>query len=609
MTGELKRLGGRLDRCESATATSSEPEIDGSGGQKVDLDLEDFGQPSATSMPEAAGQMEKPATGTAQATMAQQVAQLTANVTRIEKFCAEPLRKRQLQAEDQCDVLVVSSMLAVCCSTGGVDGSGHRRQLQGGCSSFPPNCTPTCAVQFVPLYEGCPSFRDQIAGVGGERFFASCNEAATQAAAMNRMQPVEVRMYRISVSSSEAAGNQAGMFLPDGGSTDPTIPPIIGPLPELPTPGDGQQGGSSTDVEQYHAQCTTANILTCVPACNATTHGYELLATIDGTDTKFSCNLANLLYSWVGAAALGGYLGRNAAAFLSAVISGAAGTFMLTLREDADFGVGATGLLVHPGQNVHVHGDPALTEAPAWSTEFEVESGGSLTLRHVSIRRNIQVRGELFMAGVQMTIDSAVYNQAATVTIGSTTSAEFIEYTYTGPNAGQYLPDDPNIGSGADTLTIRASSDRLSQCDLPYETIIVPPTTCKDANNDDLCIPSAKKPGARWFRIVGADNVQRRLATHVCGTGSSSPHLGWLSGVALDHPNLYSDTTAGLPAGTIPSEAEGTMQRVICVEDYRYPEQYECSHALQINIVNCGEYDLWQLPNMYAGGRGYCLEQ
>ena len=61
MTGELKRLGGRLDRCESATATSSEPEIDGSGGQKVDLDLEDFGQPSATSMPEAAGQMEKPA--------------------------------------------------------------------------------------------------------------------------------------------------------------------------------------------------------------------------------------------------------------------------------------------------------------------------------------------------------------------------------------------------------------------------------------------------------------------------------------------------------------------------------------------------------------------
>ena len=43
MKGELKRLGGRLDRCESATATSSGLEIDDSGGQKVDLDLDEFG--------------------------------------------------------------------------------------------------------------------------------------------------------------------------------------------------------------------------------------------------------------------------------------------------------------------------------------------------------------------------------------------------------------------------------------------------------------------------------------------------------------------------------------------------------------------------------------
>ena len=84
-------------------------------------------------------------------------------------------------------------------------------------------------------------------------------------------------------------------------------------------------------MEQYHAQCTTANILTCVPTCNSTTHGYELLATIDGTDTKFSCALANLLFSWVGAAALGGFLGQNVDAFVSAVISGAAGTYVLLL--------------------------------------------------------------------------------------------------------------------------------------------------------------------------------------------------------------------------------------------------------------------------------------
>ena len=407
MKGELKRLGGRLNRCESATATSSEPGMHDSGGQKVDLELdtrEPFGEPSASSMPEAASQTEKPAAGTVPATMAQQVAELTANMTRIDKFWAEPSRQRQLQAEDQCDVLAVNSMLTVCCSVGGTDGSGHRRQLQGGCSSFPPNCSPTCAVQFVPLYEGCPSFRDQIAGVGGEVFFASCNEAAAQAAAMNRMQPLEVRMYRISVSSSpEAAGNQAGMFLPDGGSTDPTISPIIGPLPELPTPGDGH-GGSSADVEQFHAQCTTANVLTCVPACNMTTHGYELLATIDGTDTKFSCSISNLLFSWVGAAALGGFLGSNAVAFVSAVISGAAGTYMLTLVEGANVVVD---LVIQPGQHVIITGDSSMSEAPLWgSAGFEVRELASLSLEHISLEKlsvigqAVGQRGELSLQGM-----------------------------------------------------------------------------------------------------------------------------------------------------------------------------------------------------------------
>jgi hypothetical protein len=52
-----------------------------------------------------------------------------------------------------------------------------------------------------------------------------------------------------------------------------------------------------------------------VPACNAEHHGYELLATIDGTDTKFSCNLAHGLYSWMGAASEGGYLGIDSDSF------------------------------------------------------------------------------------------------------------------------------------------------------------------------------------------------------------------------------------------------------------------------------------------------------
>jgi hypothetical protein len=102
-----------------------------------------------------------------------------------------------------------------------------------------------------------------------------------------------------------------------------------------------------------------------------------LLATIDGTDTKFSCSLANMLFSWIGAAALGGYLGRNVQAFVSAVNSGAAGTYVLTLDGDADVG---TDLVIQPGQNVIISGDAELAEAPRWgSGGFTVGEMGSLS--------------------------------------------------------------------------------------------------------------------------------------------------------------------------------------------------------------------------------------
>ena len=65
-----------------------------------------------------------------------------------------------------------------------------------------------------------------------------------------------------------------------------------------------------------------------MPQCSPEHHGFELLATIDGTDTKFSCNVAHGLYSWMGAASEGGYIGSDAFAFLSAVLSHAAGTFV-----------------------------------------------------------------------------------------------------------------------------------------------------------------------------------------------------------------------------------------------------------------------------------------
>jgi hypothetical protein len=186
------------------------------------------------------------------------------------------------------------------------------------------------------------------------------------------MQPVGVKMFRVSISSD-----------------------AIGPRLQQP------QGEHAADLQQYHAKCTIQNIRTCVPACNDTTHGYELLATVDGTDTRFSCNIANQLFSWVGAAALGGFLGHDVPAFVSALISGAAGTYVLALMGDADVGVDLT---IEPGQSVVVSGERTLAVAPAWGAGagFSVAEAGSLSLSYVL------VEGALGAHGGVLRLDSCV---------------------------------------------------------------------------------------------------------------------------------------------------------------------------------------------------------
>eukprot|EP01052_Picozoa_sp_SAG31_P024531 SAG31_NODE_2093_length_6459_cov_3.398585_3_plen_494_part_00 len=297
-------------------------------------------------------------------------------------FIGEMERRRMQDEETLCRGSGLTAMFAACCPSG--SGGGHRRFLQHaqGCDVLPDTCPSACAPLFIEFYNGCqdmvsgltPAEQQEFAGL-----YSDCNEVEQQSAMAN-MQPVEVKMFRITID--QEAEQQAAMA--NGGSAEPSPPfgPVVLP-PSGSVPASSPEDGAAIDVEQYHAQCTTANILSCVPACNATHHGFELLATIDGTDTKLSCNLANQQYSWVGAAALGGFLGSDVAAFVSAVISGAAGTYVLTLTEDADV---ETDLVVQPGQNVIINGDPGLMEGPNWGTgAFTVREGGTLSLTHIEL--------------------------------------------------------------------------------------------------------------------------------------------------------------------------------------------------------------------------------
>ena len=65
----------------------------------------------------------------------------------------------------------------------------------------------------------------------------------------------------------------------------------------------------------------------CVPRCSPALHGDLLLANIDGEDSKYSCELHHSLFSWMGAASDGGFLGQDSVALLSSLLSRAAGAY------------------------------------------------------------------------------------------------------------------------------------------------------------------------------------------------------------------------------------------------------------------------------------------
>ena len=74
----------------------------------------------------------------------------------------------------------------------------------------------------------------------------------------------------------------------------------------------------------------------CIPACTAELNGDVLLLNIYGSDSRLTCELHRGLYSWVGGAGDGGFysgdahIGGDGVAFLAAVLSSAAGFYMLT---------------------------------------------------------------------------------------------------------------------------------------------------------------------------------------------------------------------------------------------------------------------------------------
>ena len=166
------------------------------------------------------------------------------------------------------------------------------------------------------------------------------------------------------------------------------------------TAADDPRGGSGSDVlsrfervepNHYHATYDGNAIVQCLPQCHTTTHGFELLATIDGSDSTFICNLEHGIFSWMGPASDGGYIGSDVPAFVSLVVSGAAGRVLVSVTQDQSIGMDLT---IRPDQDVRISGDQALARAPSWGTGgFTIQERGLLSLAYVRVDSTLLLAG------------------------------------------------------------------------------------------------------------------------------------------------------------------------------------------------------------------------
>ena len=324
-------------------------------------------------------------------------------------------RRRRAQNAQTCDAQSfrgrTDATMDACCA--GVSGSGQgHRILQADCE-LPDTCpSAECAATFTAFVDDCTGMlgADELARLRG--LYANCQELQSNAQLM--LEDAEPAMIFHVLVFDDAAAQAQSMF---GGGSAPGPGHPLDPLQPLPPPpalpAPPPPGGSeAVALDEFQAICTKANLATCAPTCNAETHGFLLNIQIDGRGTVMTCTMFNGYFSWQGQASLGGYIGSNSEAFFSSVVSGAAGTYMCELTEDAGI---STDLNAERGQILSISGSFGAT---AWgSGGFDLSDGASLTLTNMAVAGQVTVA-----AGAALTLDTVVMQPSACV--GTTGSAQ-----------------------------------------------------------------------------------------------------------------------------------------------------------------------------------------
>jgi hypothetical protein len=137
-----------------------------------------------------------------------------------------------------------------------------------GCDALPATCSAACAPVLIEYFEGYQGIIGGMAPNEKQRFqelYDNCEEVEQTTAAM--LQDARPAMIFHVVVMDEAAAQQP--------SPSPSSPPL---------------SGGAEIAQEFRRVCTTGNLATCVPQCNAPTYGFLLSISIDGRGTVLTCN-------------------------------------------------------------------------------------------------------------------------------------------------------------------------------------------------------------------------------------------------------------------------------------------------------------------------------
>eukprot|EP01045_Picozoa_sp_COSAG04_P015379 COSAG04_NODE_1211_length_7719_cov_2.630232_9_plen_783_part_01 len=309
-----------------------------------------------------------------------EAAALKTRVDQLEREATPGRRRRRRTQSATCDSSTLTARtdaaMDACCPSG--SGGGGHRILQASCE-LPDTCpSAECAAVFVPYFSDCGAVLSSMPQLPLDQFrgfYGSCQDMSSGSQLM--LGDAEPAMIFHVLVVDEATAQSGSMFPGSGGDLPRGHLDPLRPLsPPGPTPPPG-----AVAAEEFQAVCTKANLATCAPVCSALTHGYLLSIEINGRGTVMTCNKVDSLFSWQGQASLGGYIGANLVSFFSAVTSGAAGTYLGTLTQDAGI---ITDLIIRASQEVDISGDRSLVSAPSWGTgRLEISQFGSLTLSYL----------------------------------------------------------------------------------------------------------------------------------------------------------------------------------------------------------------------------------